>query len=110
MESGFPERVKTNQQKKEPYMSIHKRCITLATIGILCAAGLTGVARAEHTGGPLYPNQELSLDLFGSVSIGQQTIDSLSGTRVTKDGRLGAGLGLNYFFCRFVGLMGEAYT
>jgi len=97
-------------KRKSCIMSIHKRCIVLASIGIVGVTGLAGVARAENAGVPLYPNQEVSLDLFGSVSVGQQTIDSLSGTRVTKDGRLGTGVGLNYFFCRFVGLMGEAYT
>jgi hypothetical protein len=57
-----------------------------------------------------YRAQELSLDLFGSGSVGQQTIDHFTGGRIEHNGRLGAGAGLNYFFCRYVGVGGDAYT
>lgn len=57
-----------------------------------------------------YRANELSLDLYGEGSINQQTIDNISGNRVRQDGRAGAGIGLNYFFTRYVGLSGDAYT
>lgn len=53
---------------------------------------------------------EASLDLFGSVSVGQETIDNISRERVKDDGRLGAGVGGNYFFTRHLGLGADAYT
>jgi hypothetical protein len=53
---------------------------------------------------------ELSLDVYGSLSLGQETINHLSGDRVRADGRLGAGVGANYFFSRNFGLSAEAYT
>jgi hypothetical protein len=58
----------------------------------------------------LFRADELSLDLFGSGSVGQQTLDELSGLRVSQDVRLGAGIGLNYFFTRNFGLSAEAYS
>jgi hypothetical protein len=56
-----------------------------------------------------HPN-EFTLDLFGSVSIGQETIDNISGDRIEDDGRLGLGLGANYFFHRLLGIGADAYT
>jgi len=56
-----------------------------------------------------HPN-EFTLDLFGSVSIGQETIENISGDRIEDNGRLGLGLGANYFFHRFIGIGADAYT
>jgi len=58
----------------------------------------------------LYRPNELSVDLFGTGSIGQQTINHLSGDRINHHGKLGAGAGLNYFFCRYLGIGGDAYA
>lgn len=88
---------------------------------VLCATILGGglamsAAAAENDYAPqahpdqLFRSRELSLDLFGSVSVGQQTIDHLTGNRVADDGRLGAGAGLNYYFTRNVGLGVDAYS
>jgi hypothetical protein len=58
----------------------------------------------------LFFGNELSLDLFGSVSVGQEVIENLTDERVEDNGRLGAGAGLNYFFNRNIGLGADAYT
>jgi hypothetical protein len=58
----------------------------------------------------LFAPDETSLDLFGSVSVGQEVINHLSRERIVDDGRLGAGLGVNHFFGRYVGLGADAYT
>jgi len=58
----------------------------------------------------LFRANEASLDLFGSVSVNQETIDHISGERVKDDGRLGLGLGGNYFITRHLGLGADAYT
>ena len=92
----------------------------LGTLGAACCANAqdstttttttTTTEQTTRSDYPLYRAQEFSLDLFGSGSLGEQTIDHISGDRVQHNGRLGAGAGLNYFFCRYVGIGGDAYT
>ncbi len=62
----------------------------------------------EHT--PLFRDTEISLDLFGTYSAPQNTIEHLSGDRLQHTGRAGAGLGVNFFFLRYIGLGVDAYT
>lgn len=85
--------------------------MAVGLIGTFCAVC---VSSAEHDSAMQEPDfyraHEFSLDLFGSGSIGQQTINNLSGDRISRDVRLGAGAGVNYFFTRHFGLGGEAYT
>ena len=64
----------------------------------------------SRAGGPLFHANEFTLDAFGTVSVGKSTLDTLSASNVKRDGRLGAGLGMNYFFTPVVGIGGEAYT
>jgi len=94
-------------------MNTGQQWIMMAVIGTLSNICISGSARADHEPGHmggLFRAHETSLDLFGSASIGQDTIDALSGNRIEQDGRLGAGVGLNYFFTRYLGLGAEAYT
>ncbi len=58
----------------------------------------------------LFRANELSLDGFGTVALGQQTLDHISRQRINQNARLGIGGGLNYFFTRNIGVGGEAYT
>jgi hypothetical protein len=85
---------------------------TLITIGLTGTLALSSaMLRAEEgTGQLLFPAHQASLDLFGSVSIGQETINHISRERVEDNGRLGLGFGGNYFFTRNLGLGGDAYT
>jgi hypothetical protein len=57
-----------------------------------------------------YRTQELSIDLFGSGTLNEQTIDHISGDSVQHNGRLGLGAGANYFFTRYIGVGGDFYT
>jgi hypothetical protein len=66
--------------------------------------------QAHHDDGQVFRANEFSIDIFGTGSIGQETIEHLSGERIEQDGRIGAGLGGNYFFNRFLGLSVDAYT
>lgn len=59
---------------------------------------------------PIFRANETSLDVFGSVSIGQEVIDNISRRRVEDNGRLGLGLGVTHFFIRQLGLSADAYT
>ena len=93
-------------------MNACQRCIALVVIGSLSAFG-SGVRGADHdddTDSPFYKANELSLDLFGTGSIGQSTINHLSGDRLEDNTRLGLGAGLNYFFIQHLGLGAEAYS
>jgi len=57
-----------------------------------------------------YHANELSLEAFGSGSIGKYTIDHLSGTRVRDNTKWGAGLGISYFITRNLGINAEMYS
>jgi len=59
--------------------------------------------------GDFYRAKELSIDAFGSASMGKYSIEHISGSRVSHDTRLGGGLGVNYFFNRYFGLGADAY-
>jgi hypothetical protein len=48
--------------------------------------------------------------LFGTGSIDEDSLDHLTGNRIRHDGRAGAGAGLNFFFTRYLGISGEAYS
>ena len=72
--------------------------------------GVTLAASEDYRSGDLFRASELSLDLFGTGSVGEDDLDPISGDRLRRDGRLGAGVGLNYFFTRHVGVGAEAYT
>src|ERR1700722_9727033 len=95
-----------------------QRCAAAAifgTLGAVCCAQaddstITTNQQDNASDYRFYRAQELSLDLFGAGSIGQQTIDHLSGNRLDHNTRLGAGAGVNYSFCRYLGIGGDAYT
>jgi hypothetical protein len=100
---------------KEKIMKINKTCIIVG-ISVLaanrCMYAMDTVTNEYPSAvtSPLYSSQEVSVDMFGMCSVGEQTIDHLSGNRLRDNGRLGVGGGLNYFFCRYVGVGGEAYS
>ena len=56
---------------------------------------------------PLYHSQELDVDLFGSGSLGQETLEHFSGDRFRHRSLWGGGGGLTYFFTRYIGVGGE---
>jgi hypothetical protein len=80
-----------------------------SVFALFAACSLTAV-QASHDGITVFHAQETTLDLFGTVSVGQETIDRLSSNRIQKDGRLGAGVGLNHFVTRNFGFGLDAYS
>lgn len=101
-----------NPTQKLNAMKLAKK---LSLAGILVLPGLPAFAQdntTQNTPSPdwLFRASETSLDLFGSVSVGQETINNISRQRVEDNGRLGLGLGVNHFFSRHLGLGGDAYT
>jgi len=59
---------------------------------------------------PFYRDHELSIDGYGTLSLGEQFIDKISSARVRKNGRLGAGAGVNLFFAKNVGIGADAWS
>jgi hypothetical protein len=57
-----------------------------------------------------YKGCELNLSVFGTGTVGEETLRHPSSRRVERDGRLGMGVALSYFFCRYVGVEGYAYS
>ena len=62
--------------------------------------------RTDH----VFRADEFSLDIFGSMALGEEVIENLSRDRVTSDARFGFGAAANFFFTRYFGIMAEAYT
>lgn len=58
----------------------------------------------------LYRANELSVDIFGTASLGKYSIEHISNHRIRHNTRLGAGLGMTYFITRYLGVGAEAYS
>jgi len=57
-----------------------------------------------------YKANEVNLSIFGSGTLGETTLRDPSSKKIRRNGKLGAGAGLSYFFCRYVGVEGYAYS
>jgi hypothetical protein len=60
----------------------------------------------DTAGTPRYTEAELSFDAFGSYVAGERRFSKLFETDI-KHGTWGGGVGLNYFFTRYLGLGGD---
>jgi hypothetical protein len=56
---------------------------------------------------PKFTANELSLDLFGSYEHAEEKISHLGITDIKHHGTWGGGVGVNYFFAPFFGIMGD---
>jgi len=74
---------------------------------MLAAKSVLGQDAATDNPPGYYKACELSVDAFGTASVGEYTIDHVSGDRIRRNTRLGAGLGGNYFFTRNFGVGAE---
>jgi hypothetical protein len=81
--------------------------VTILTLAVMPVFG-SDDSGTDNTG--IYRASETSLDVFGTGSIKQETINHSSGFRYREDVELGAGVGLNHFFTRNFGLGAEAYA
>lgn len=80
------------------------------TILLLAATSAFGTDDMSVGDGEKYRAEETSLDIFGTGSINQETINHLNGIRYREDVEQGAGVGLNHFFTRHIGIGAEAYA
>jgi len=100
--------------------------LSLCKVGliVLGTAGIAGFARGQEATNsvmeasspsadsdyPLYHAQELSIDGFASGTLHERYFDHFNGHTLRHDARFGAGLGANYFFTRYLGIGGDAYS
>jgi hypothetical protein len=93
--------------------------LILAAILVLGAAGLsaadmnyvqtTNTSRFNSSSSELYHPQELSLEAFGMGTVQEHDIDDL-GHWHHRHFEPGAGAGLEFFFCRYVGIEAEGFS
>jgi hypothetical protein len=76
------------------------------TILLLAATSAWGA----ETAGDYYRSGELSVDAFGTGSLGEYTLDHLSNNRIRQNTKFGVGAGINYFITRNIGIGGDAYS
>lgn len=57
-----------------------------------------------------YRANELSVDVFGTASVGQYTIENPSNARIRNNTQFGVGAGLNYYITKYVGIGADAYS
>jgi len=86
------------------------KLLTGSTILLLAAAAAMGAHASGNDLGDYYRANELSLDLFGTASLGKSSIQNISGATVDEDTEFGVGAGLSYFFTRNIGVGAEAYS
>jgi len=91
-------------------MFIGGTILMLAATAVLGQDTATNNQSLQYDQNKYYRANELSVDAFGSGSIGEYTINHLSGNRVRENTRFGAGAGINYFITRNIGIGGDAYS
>jgi hypothetical protein len=57
-----------------------------------------------------YTDNELNFSLFGTGTVGDETLGNVSRKKIKRDGRLGLGANLQYFPHRIIGLEAEGYS
>jgi hypothetical protein len=91
-------------------MFIGGTILMLAAMSALSQDSVTNNSSLQYDQNKYYRANELSVDAFGSGSIGEYTINHLSSNRVRENTRFGAGAGINYFFTKNIGIGGDAYS
>ena len=57
-----------------------------------------------------YNCNDVEFSFFGTGTVGKRTIKDPSSKRIERDGKLGAGAGIGYYFHRYIGIEGYAYS
>jgi len=82
----------------------------LAAMSALSQDSVTNSQSLHYDQGDYYRSSELSLDGFGTASLGSYAIDHPSNNRIRQNTEFGAGAGVNYFITRYIGIGAEAYS
>ena len=86
------------------------KLIISGTVLLLAASSALAADNGDNGGTTYYKSHELSVDGFGTASLGKYSLNNLSGARVKHDTRLGVGVGLNYFITRNLGFGADVYS
>jgi hypothetical protein len=82
--------------------------------GTVCAMAVTAVfADGNAAGGGdwmAYKANEFNVSAFGTGTVGERTLDRPSARRIERNGNLGLGAGVSYFFTRHIGVEGFGFT
>lgn len=70
--------------------------LMLAATPAVGAESLSDNTGMHDESGDLYRSNELSVDVFGTASLGKYTINHWSGRRIRHDARLGGGMGYRF--------------
>ena len=77
---------------------------------MLAATSALAQDNVSNNQGDYYRCNELSVDAFGTGSLGEYTLQHLSGPRARQDVQFGVGAGINYFITRNIGIGADAYS
>lgn len=84
--------------------------LMLAVTSVLGQDNITSNPGPNDDQGRTYRANELSVDAFGTGSLGAYTINHVSNARVRHNIRFGAGAGINCFITRNLGIGGDVYS
>jgi hypothetical protein len=101
---------KTRNKLMKYKMFIGVTILMLAAMSALSQDNVTNSQSLQYDQNQYYRGNELSLDAFGTGSLGEYTLTHASGDRIRKNILLGAGAGINYFITRNIGIGGDAYS
>jgi hypothetical protein len=103
-------KTKNAKQLMKNQILIGGTILMLAAMSAWGAENVSSDQGLQYDQGDSYRANELSLDAFGTASLGRYTIENWSASRARHNGQLGAGLGLNYFFIRNLGIGADVYS
>jgi len=87
-----------------------KKLFTGSAILLLAAtSALATHGDLQYDQTALYQAEEMTLDFFGTASLGRSSLEDISGETIDEDTDWGFGMGLNYFFTRCFGMGADAY-
>src|SRR4051794_21384472 len=70
----------------------------------------TTIIEREDRNWMAYNANEIVFSVFGTGTVGKKTLRHPSEERIERDNKLGAGAGIGYFFCRWVGIEAYGFT
>jgi hypothetical protein len=103
-------KLKTQKQLMKNKIIIGGTILMLAAMSALSQDNSTNSQTLQYDQNKFYRCNELSLDGFGSASLGEYTLTHPSGDRIRQNTQFGVGAGINYFITRNIGIGGDAYS
>jgi hypothetical protein len=103
-------KTKSAKQLMKNKMLVGGTILMIAATSALGAETVSNDQGVHYDQGDYYRASELSVDAFGTASLGEWTLKHLSGDRIRHNTKFGVGAGVNYFITRNIGIGGDAYS